>query len=184
MTKFGFRPAAPGMLRAAGAAAAASMLALLLSACDVSTDPHTGGFFGGVVSLARGDYDRRAEQKQSDLAASENINWSMQRDVSNLDTAIRGQDAEITRLRGELNRMRAETERLKRDVASMSASGPTADLDVTRKQIDAVQQRITDLQAKITANTASASRYGEEVDALENELHRLEEIYANMAATR
>ena len=165
-------------------AAPGCALALLLAGCQVSTDPHEGGFFGGIAGLAQGGYQRRLDYKQAEFASSVAANRAMRDEQMDLQGVISARQAEIGRLRTRLARLQSETTQLQRDAARMADSRPGAELDATRQDADAARQRIADLQRRIAANADEAAKYRKELDEQRRELTRLQDIYARLAATR
>lgn len=129
--------------------------ALLLAGCVTTEDPHEGGFFGGVHGITSGAYERRAQEREENLAKMR----AMQKEL----------EAETAALDAEKQQRQQVLEREKRALAALNKDVKALDARVARlsREQGASDKRVADLQLRLSLLKEQMSHQQKTLDALE-----------------
>ena len=130
---------------------------LFLVGCASSTDPHEGGFFGGVQGLSSGEYDKRIEERQNRLDRMRQDKEALDRENKQLTKQDEVLQAKVDKEKHRLNKLNKDTNQLRKRIAELEKEG-----NVTQKEIDRLNKRMKALQHGIDSTNRS-------LDALEGD---------------
>ena len=128
-------------------------IVVFLTACATSTDPHEGGFLGGVQGLSSGEYDSRINERQARLdrmkqeqAALDNEKKSLTQNKSSLEKKIRQEKQQLAKLKKKNRSLETKIAQLNKDN------------DISKKEMDALNQRSKQLTQDLqtTSNSLDA----------------------------
>lgn len=146
--------------------------AVLLSACQTTTDPSQGGFINGVSALSSGAYDQRIEAKNDEMSSLQQANVRLE--------AINGEQIrQQAALRREIGTAKQEYRKVNVDVSSLRARLTSLrSLGQQGAKINSTQSRLNNLQGQansIGANgsqsdAAKLAKITTEIDALQSSL--------------
>ena len=157
--------------------AAAAVTALLLGGCsttpDLANDPRGGGFIGGVVGLARGDYKARIQEREQTLAALRDSQKVLEQTRRELEAKKAKKVSELDRLKQESAALQAQLDDMKQKVAELERQkGESNELVAAlKKQVQALDGKVHQLQSQTTAAQDG------DVNALRAEKAKLEKEY-------
>ena len=127
-----------------GLCMATAGLALGLTGCATSPDPHQGGFVSGIVGLAGGDYQRRVDERENTYQGELDAGQQLKAQARELEQ-------ERAAVRSDLNRANARLadleQRLARQRAALKAQGAAANR--------AEAQRLAKAQARVASTKGS-----------------------------
>ena len=109
----------------------------VISCCPRASDPHTGGFIGGLQGIFCGDYDRRIEQRQSDLSQENELTQKLQADFNVREKEYK---LKVSELHTEQQRMKELDKYIKRLLT---------DINLIKAKSVAQRTKMTDLKSKI-----------------------------------
>lgn len=130
-----------------------SLAIIFLSACATSTDPHEGGFLGGVQGLSSGEYDRRHDERQARLermkqqqSQLDNESRSLTQDKSSLEKKLQAEKRNIRKLHND-------SKSLDKQIAQLNS-----DNEIEKNKVDELKQRSSRLKRNIndTSNSLDA----------------------------
>jgi uncharacterized small protein (DUF1192 family) len=176
--------------------------ALLLTAC-VSDDPRQGGFFGGLVGLGSGTYERRVADERAALKHEQGRYQEEIDDGAKLGSVLKNRQSQALDIEHEVLLLREDIDSLDSEIQVLSHSRVIAEDDVARAEadVDALFDNINRLEAEQSASDqASAlgadagpdvdpSEFGEpalgaEVSELRAYINKLQEAVDALKATR
>ncbi len=122
-----------------------ALLILFLNGCATSTDPHEGGFLGGVQGLSSGEYERRKKERQQRLerikqeqSNLDNYSQSLEKNKASLEKKLQ----EEKRLIAKLNK---DSQALEEKIAQLKSEN-SAD----QKKVNNLKQRLKQLNRDIS----------------------------------
>lgn len=127
----------------------------LLTGCATTDDPREGGFFGGVQGISSGAYERRAQEREENLAKMR----AMQKE---LETETASLDAQKHQRQVVLEREKSKLATLNKDVKALDAR-----LAKLSKEQGASDKRVADLQHRLSLLKGQLSDQQTSLDALE-----------------
>lgn len=128
---------------------------VLLTGCATTDDPREGGFFGGVHGISSGAYERRAQEREENLAKMRAVQKDLEAETANLDEQ-RSQRQMV------LNQEKSKLATLNKDVKALDAKLAT----LSKKQ-GVSDKRVTDLQSRLSVLKGQLSNQKTTLDALE-----------------
>ncbi len=158
-------------------------LAFSLVSC-VSDDPRQGGFFGGVLGLSNGTYDKRIADRQQSLASVRNTQQELQTENARLQRQKRASISEIKRAQRQLASVRRENRSIRNNIAELRRSNK-----ITSQQAQKMSNDARRLEQSIETQSSRLSRAQRNNDATElarvqaqiNALRRQQKEQARMA---
>ncbi len=163
-------------------------MVLYLTACATTSDPHEGGFMGGVQGLSSGEYDRRIDERQARLdrmkkeqAQLDNESNSLAQDKSSLEKKIQQEKYHITELKKKNQLLKKKIARLnsnnevdKNDLNKLNkqAAKLTKNINKTNNSLDALEGDMS--------GTASVDRQRAQLEAQRKELEKEYQLLFDM----
>ncbi|WP_295402577.1 hypothetical protein [uncultured Thiocystis sp.] len=155
-----------------------SLVAVLFSGCatgpDLANDPRSGGFFGGLAGVVRGDYDARKQEREDALASIRVANQSLKQDNQGLEITKNAKQSEVRNLKRQVAKLDGDVQSLSAQVANLrkrSGSAESANL----------QQRVGSLDKRTSALKHRTG--GADTAALTKEKAQLEKEYGALLQT-
>lgn len=123
---------------------AAALAAALTSCCTGNSDPHTGGFIGGLRGICCGEYDKRIEERQVELSHEREETRVLQEEFEKRDREYRAKKSELASEQERMKELDAYVKRLMSDIAKLNAksSKQSAKLITVKTRIRALQSEI------------------------------------------
>ncbi|MBK1646501.1 hypothetical protein CKO25_17985 [Thiocapsa imhoffii] len=148
------------------------ILIILLAGCstapNLDNDPRSGGFFGGLAGVTRGDYKARQAERESALASVRGANMGLQQDNQALEQDRQRKQAEVARLKQQVAQ-------LDDDIGSLSAKVAVLNQHGGSSQVTQLKQRVSELEHK--TSTLKTRAENADTPALVKEKERLEKEY-------
>jgi len=151
------------------------LVLLFVAACSGSTDPHQGGFFGGLQGLSSGAYDQRQQVMQDQLARTTYEQQQLQQRADQIHAEQQQLDARLLAMRNQVAAMDANLSKMGRDL----------DNEVNKGKVDAAKRRkLQDEIASLDRAMALAkSSPPGNVDDMNNTLESLTKRYNALKQT-
>ena len=126
-----------------------------IAACSSSTDPHEGGFFGGINGLASGAYEQRRASKQKELSGLQYQQATLQEDADQASARRQQLDDSIEALKRDANLLDTRMRQLKKKLNEALRSRQLAAQDHNKLSgdLDHMQQSLA-----LTSNDPSANK--------------------------
>lgn len=161
---------------------AVAMLAIALSACQTTSDPREGGFFGGVHGISTGAYEQRIQEQEERLERLRQLQGDLDTERTALESRQQEQQSAYEREKARLTALATETRSLEAKLQTLHG---------TEKQQEGKRQdllrRLGALQKKIDQTAGDATDHSQvdvlvgERDALEEEYRLLLDIYREIS---
>lgn len=127
----------------------------LVAGCVSTDDPKEGGFFGGVQGLSSGAYERRAQEREDNLAKMRAMQNELQHESSILDTQKQQRQQLLNEEKKKLASLNTDVKALERKLAAMS------------KEEGVSSQRVAELNQRMSKLKGQMSSQSSALDALE-----------------
>ena len=127
----------------------------MLGGCATTDDPHDGGFISGVKGLSTGTYERRVQERESNLATVRAMQPELEREGATLTTEKSDRERLLAQEKRKLATLDGEVRSLERRLAEMKDAKGAGDA-----RVGDLQKRVDDLQGRLAKQTRS-------IDALE-----------------
>ncbi len=137
----------------------------LLAACATSTDPHEGGFLGGVQGLSSGVYEQRLREREERLQRLREEQRELERERDELKQRDQGLARRLAVERGRLRKLSEETRGLQRRIDALRATRKASSGKIARlrKRLAALKRGIASTDHSLDALEGS----GQAPDAIE-----------------
>lgn len=157
-----------------------------LSACatgpDLNNDPRSGGLFGGVSGLMRGDYDARTQQRQISVDRLNQAKSLLSQESSLIDQQKTSKAAQLNTIGSEVASLDAEVAGLttKISTAKRSASISKAKIqDITARK-KSLQNELATIQGSIDNQQLTVEEAEVKRDKLRQEYKQLVDLLNNL----
>ena len=157
-----------------------------LSGCastpNMNNDPRSGGLFGGVSGLMRGDYDARIQQQQNSIDRLNQTKALLSQESSALEQQKLSKST-------ELNVIRNQVDALDKDIAGLSAKIASAKKisksnEIKKQQLiakkNALQQNLSSIQGAMNNQQLTVKEAEEKKNKLQDEYKKLAELINNL----
>ena len=129
--------------------------ALLITGCATSSDPHEGGFFGGVQGLSSGAYEQRAREREERLQRLRDEKRALDDESRELQQRDQRMTRKLASEKRRLHKLSGETRQLSGRIAGLKREGKASALELKR-----LEKRLAALKRGIASTSHS-------LDALE-----------------
>jgi len=130
-------------------------IVLYLSACATTSDPHKGGFMGGVQGLSSGEYERRVDERQARLERMKNEQAQLDNEGSSLKQNKSSLQKKIQQEKHQIAELKKKNQLLEKKIAQLNTNDA-----VDKNELNTINQRAGRLTQDIN-NTKNS------LDALE-----------------
>lgn len=148
---------------------------ILLTACCNTTDPTKGGLCGGIGGLSSGNYDKRIEEREKNLAAINKVLDEEKEKNSALESTKAEKEQQIIMLNNEINRMESDIYNLRREI-----TGTTKNREELLARVRALEMKISALKSKPITESSDLTKLEKEKTKLEEEVEMLRELIHSM----
>lgn len=131
------------------------IVAGLLGSCVANENPKEGGLFGGIHGLSTGAYERRAQEREDNLAKMRALQEELNQETTSLDAQKQKRQIILEEERRQLATLTTDVKALQIKLASMQKNKGASD-----KRLVDIQQRLEELKSQLSAQQSS-------LDALE-----------------
>lgn len=122
---------------------------LSLSCCPRASDPHSGGFVGGLQGIFCGDYDNRIEQKKATLDKENETTRVLQAEFYKRESEYKAKVKELQSAQQHKDMLDKYIKSLSSDINRLNAKS-----DTQKTKLGDMKAKISKLQAEInTMNT-------------------------------
>jgi hypothetical protein len=159
---------------------------ILLVGCasnpNLENDPRSGGLFGGIAGLVRGDYEARAEQRKQNLDSLFQSNATLAQESQLLEQEKLYKSA-------ELGRIQSQVDALGNDIAELSAKIANSEKisranQIKKKQLiakkNALQHELAITKKEFDNQQLSVKQAEDKRDSLEKEFKNLAELFSEI----
>lgn len=165
--------------------AAAALASVLAGGCATG-DPQGGGFVGGVVGLASGQYERGLRERDLRLAGLRAEGWRLgteerilaaEREALTVATAVREREADALarrtlQLDEEIRGVRRALARTEARRAELEAEAREPDLERLAEEAAALREELAELERAAAEEAARRAQIRAEIERLKEDLGR------------
>lgn len=140
---------------------------LALSACQPNEDPAQAGFFSGAANIVGGTYDKRVQQKQTELSKTEQLRQQLEQSARRAQEEQQQTTSDLNAWEARVTQMDAELDNLKKQVAAAKHRRGVADQKVVeaQKRLEVVAAERRQLASNSLPSTAEQARYQRQMRA-------------------
>ncbi|WP_321528294.1 hypothetical protein [Sedimenticola selenatireducens] len=128
---------------------------LLLTGCVTTDDPREGGFFGGVHGISSGSYERRAQEREENLAKVRAMQKELEAETESLDAQKHQRQLVLEQEQSKLATLNSDVKALEARLMTLG------------KEQGASDKRVADLQRRLDVLKGQLSKQQTSLDALE-----------------
>jgi hypothetical protein len=148
---------------------------------NLENDPHSGGLFGGIAGLARGDYEARAQQRKNNIDSLSQSNALLAQESESLEQEKSNKTA-------ELSLIKSQVDQLENDIAELSAKIESSEKiskanQLKKKQLiakrNALKQELAITKKELDNQQLSVKQAEDKRDSLQKEYKKLVELLSD-----
>jgi chromosome segregation ATPase len=147
----------------------------------LENDPHSGGLFGGIAGLVRGDYEARAEQRKQNLDSLFQSNASLSQESQLLEQEKLNKTAELSLIKSQVDQLENDISELSAKIESSEKISKANQLK--KKQLIAkgniLKKELTTTKKELDNQQLSVKQAEDKRDTLQKEYKILVELLSD-----